>query len=151
MPRQRILGLIPSLLISVFTLIYLVTGYRTLDEESRYMPMLTAYLTLFLLGLDLIAGWQGKHAGRTAKVEPGVALTNEVRAVLSLIGLVVAIYFFGLYVGGVVYLLLSLRWIGKQSLRFAVITTIITFITIYLLFEKTLSFQLFRGILFSDY
>ena len=150
MSRQRILGLVPSLLISAFTLIYLVTGYRTLDEESRYMPMLTAYLTLFLLGLDLIAGWQGKHAGRIAKVEPGVALTNEVRAVLSLIGLVVAIYFFGLYVGGVVYLLLSLRWIGKQSLRFAVITTIITFITIYLLFEKTLSFQLFRGILFSD-
>lgn len=149
MPRQRILGLLPSLLIAAFTVIYLVIGYRTLDEESRHVPILTAYLTLFLLCLDLFAGWQGKHAGRTAKVEPGVTLTDEVRAILSLIGLVVAIYFFGFYVGGVVYLMLSLWWIGKQSPQFSIITTVIAFVSIYLLFEKTLSFELFRGVLLS--
>ncbi len=149
MDRQRIVGLAPSLLLVVFTVVYLTIGYRTLDEESRQVPLMTAYLTLFLLGLDLLAGWRGKHASLTAKVEPGVTLTEEFRAALSLLGLVVAIYFLGFYVGGVLYLLVSLGWIGKQGLRFSIITTIITFVSIYLLFEKGLSFQLFRGVLFT--
>ena len=150
MTRQRIIGLIPSLLISTFTVVYLVAGYRTLDEESRHVPVLTAYLTLFLLGLDLFAGWQGKHADRPSKVEEGVTLIEEIRAVLFLLGLVIAVYFFGFYLSGAVYLLLSLWWIGKQSLRFSIITTVIAFISIYLLFERTLSFELFRGVLLAS-
>ncbi len=149
MSRQRIISLIPSLLIGTLTVAYLVTGLRTLDEESRHVPVLTSCLTLFLLALDLFAGWQGKQVERTPKVEPGVTLTEEVRAILFLISLVVAVYLLGFYVGGVIYLMLSLWWIGKQSLRFSTITTLVAFVSIFLLFEKTLSFELFRGVLLS--
>ena len=43
MTRQRILGVIPALLIAALTIIYMVTGYRTLDEESRTVPVMTAW------------------------------------------------------------------------------------------------------------
>ncbi len=151
MSRQRVMGLLPSLILVGLTLVYLVTGYRTLDEESRHVPLITAFLTLGLLGLDLVSGWLGRNRPDSETVEAEGALTDEIRAVLSLVGLVIAIYFLGFYIGGALYLLLSLWWIGKQGARFSIITTVISFACIYLLFEKALAFQLFRGVLFSDY
>lgn len=149
--NRRLSGLAPSLVIAALTIIYLVTGYRTLDEESRHVPMLAAWLTLFVLLLDMVASWRGKHASLSVKVDEGVTIKNELRALLSLIGLVIAVYFLGFYVGGALYLLTSLWWVGKQGARFSTITTVIAFACIYLLFEKVLAFQLFRGILFSEY
>lgn len=151
MSEQRISGMIPALVIAILTIIYMVTGYRTLDEESRFVPVMTAWITLFVLGLDLVAGWRSKCAPESVKAQKGVTVADEARALLSLLALVIAIYFLGFYAGGVLYLLVSLRWIGKQGLRFSIITTITAFVCIYLLFEQGLSFQLFRGVLFSEY
>ena len=151
MPSQRMRSLVPSLVIVALTLVYLVTGYQTLDAESRHVPALTAWLTLFVLLLDLIAGWRGKRAVMPSKVDEGVTLKDEARALLSMIGLVAAVYFLGFYIGGALYLLVSLWWIGKQGLRFSLMITVIAFVCIYLLFEKALAFRLFRGMLFPEY
>lgn len=149
MARQKIIRMLPSLLLLSLTVIYLVTGYRTLDEESRHVPLLTAYVTIFLILLDLVAVWRGKQHAEPDEIDS--PLKDEIRAVLSLLGLVVAVYFLGFYIGGGLYLMASLIWVGKQGFRFSIITTVITFICIYLLFEKTLAFELFRGVLFAEY
>lgn len=152
MTRSRLTAIVPTLVIVVLTVIYLVTGYQTLDEESRHVPMLTAWLTLFVLVLDVIAVMRTEPSAlKPPKIDEGVGPADEIKAVLSLISLVVAVYYLGFYIGGAVYLLASLMWIGKQTLRFSVLTTVAAFICIYLLFEKGLAFELFRGVLLSDY
>jgi hypothetical protein len=110
---------------------------------------LTAWLTLFVLGLDLVSGWRGAQRNQPARVESDVRWPAETAAMLSLLLLVAAVHYLGFYIAGVVYLMISLVWLGKQGLRFAFITTLIAFVCIYLLFEQGLSFQLFRGVLFS--
>lgn len=152
MSQSRLTAIIPTLVIMVLTLVYMVTGYQTLDEESRHVPLLTAWLTLFVLVLDVISIWRTEPSAlKPPKIDEGVGIRDEVNAVASLIGLVVAVYYLGFYVGGALYLLISLLWTGKQTLRFSVLTTVAAFACIYLLFEKGLAFELFRGVLLSDY
>ena len=142
--------MLPSLLIAAFVLAYLVTGYQTLEAESRQVPVMTAWITLFLLALDLFSSWKGGNEENHKKAEVDLPLYIELRAPLSLLALIVMIYFVGFYIGGSIYLVLALSWLGDQKLRFSVITTILTFLSIYLLFEKGLSFQLYQGILFAS-
>ena len=147
---NRIINMLPSLLISAFVLAYLVIGYQTLEVESRQVPVMTAWITLFLLALDLYTSWKGGNEENHKKDEVDYPLFVELRAPLSLLALIIMIYFVGFYIGGSIYLVLALSWLGGQRLRFSVITTVLTFLSLYLLFEKGLSFQLFRGVLFAS-
>jgi len=147
---NRIINMLPSLLITAFVLAYLVIGYQTLEVESRQVPVMTAWITLFLLALDLFTSWKGGNEENHKKDEVDVPLFIEFRAPLSLLALIVMIYFVGFYIGGSIYLVLALSLLGGQRLRFSVITTVLTFLSLYLLFEKGLSFQLFRGVLFAS-
>lgn len=147
---NRIINMLPSLLISAFVLAYLVIGYQTLEVESRQVPVMTAWITLFLLALDLYTSWKGGNEENHKKDEADHPLFVELRAPLSLLALIIMIYFVGFYIGGSIYLVLALSWLGGQRLRFSVITTVLTFLSLYLLFEKGLSFQLFRGVLFTS-
>ncbi len=146
----RFINMLPSLLLAAFVLAYLVTGYQTLEAESRQVPIMTAWITLFLLALDLFTSWKGGNEENHKKTEVDLPLFIELRAPLSLLALIVMIYFVGFYIGGSIYLVLALCWLGDQKLRFSIITTVITFLSIYLLFEKGLSFQLFRGVLLAS-
>ena len=147
--KNRIINMLPSLLIAAFVLAYLVTGYQTLEADSRHVPVMTAWITLFLLALDLFTSWKGGNEENHKKDEVDLPLFVELRAPLSLVALVVMIYFTGFYIGGGIYPVFALTWLGGQKLRFSVITAVLTFLSIYLLFEKSLSFQLFRGVLFA--
>jgi len=147
--RNRFQEMVPSLVLLILVAAYLVIGYLTLDEESGVVPIMTAYLTLFLLLVDLFSTFKGKHAGMNKKAEEAVPLSTELRATLSLLCLVAAIYFVGFYLAGFIYLVMSLFWIARQSLRFSIITAVLTFAAIYLTFEKGLSFELFRGVFLS--
>lgn len=147
---NRIINMLPSLLITAFVLAYLVIGYQTLEVESRQVPVMTAWITLFLLALDLYTSWKGGNEENHKNDEVDYPLFVELRAPLSLLALIIMIYFVGFYIGGSIYLVLALSWLGGQRLRFSVITTVLTFLSLYLLFEKSLSFELFRGILFAS-
>ena len=147
---NRIINMLPSLLITAFVLAYLVIGYQTLEVESRQVPVMTAWITLFLLALDLYTSWKGGNEENHKKDEADHPLFVELRAPLSLLALIIMIYFVGFYIGGSIYLVLALSWLGGQRLRFSVITTVLTFLSLYLLFEKSLSFELFRGVLFAS-
>lgn len=147
--RNRFLDMVPSLLLLMAVAAYLVVAYLTLDDDSGAVPIMTAYLTLFLLGIDLYSTFKGKHAGLNKKEEEAVPLSTELRATISLLVLVTAIYLVGFYLAGFTYLVMSLFWIARQSLRFSIITAVLTFASIYLTFEKGLSFELFRGVLLT--
>lgn len=151
MNRQAVMArILPSLLMLVFVIAYLITAYQTLDQDSRHLPVLTAYLTVCFLLMDLFAtltrqntSREPNHSGRE------VTLLAEVKGVVSLVSLVVGVYLFGFYAAGLLYILLAIWWLGQQPLRFAIIISLSTIAAIYLIFEKALAFQLYAGILFS--
>jgi hypothetical protein len=146
----RVLSVLPTLLVLVFVIAYLITAYQTLDPDSRHLPVMTAWLTIFLLVLDLFFSLSGRNAGKgIEKSSLDVPLSAELKGVVSLVCLVAGVYFFGFYPAGLLYMLLAIWWLGQQPLRVAIITSLSTIAAIYLIFEKALAFQLFAGILFS--
>ena len=148
----RISSVLPSILTLLFVTGYLVTAYRTMDADSRMVPILASYMTLFLLGIDLFTGWSRSGAkARTgdSDKDEGVPVVREVKVLLSIIGLVAGIYLVGFHPAIFVYLLVSLTCLGHQSLAYALVTALLSSAAIYLIFELGLSFQLFPGILFS--
>ena len=131
MHRQAVMArlrlVLPSVLMLVFVIAYLVTAYQTLDQDSRHLPVLTAYLTVCFLLMDLFASLSGRNKSRESSHNgPGVTLLAEVKGIVSLISLVVGVYFFGFYAAGLLYILLAIWWLGQQPLRFAIIISLST-------------------------
>jgi hypothetical protein len=148
--QSRITGLLPSVFISILVIIYMLVAYWTLDGESRQVPLLTAYITLFLLAIDLFSGL--KHtdaAGISAEKGVRVIPAQELRVLLSVMGLVTGIYLAGFYIAVFLYLVIALRCLGQQSLRFAVFTAFLANIFIFLIFKAGLSLSLYEGVFFA--
>jgi len=146
---SRTANLVTSLLILAFVIVYMLTGYLTLDEESRRVPLLTAYVTIFLLALDLF-----NHARPKDKLEfdeemNDVSISREIIAILYVGGLALGIYLLGYFLALPIYLIASIFYLGRQSLRLAILVALPASITVYVVFELLLKFQLFRGVLFT--
>ena len=148
-PRQGGLRrLLPVMVIALVVAGYMLTGYLTLDEAQRRVPMLTGYVTLLLLALEAFRSrHRGAGASPAAPVKPGVPVSREVTALLYLGGLVLGIYFVGYLVAIPLFLFAALFWLGRQPAKSAGVITVVASIAIYLVFELTLEYRLFQGIL----
>jgi len=153
--QRRMAGRMPSFAILAFILAYLVIGYLTLDETTRFVPLLAGTVTLLLLVADMLAvARRGAHAGDGAGAEGGGVKVpesrgREVLAILFVAGGVAAIYLLGFLLAIPLYLFTSIAYLGQQSVRTAAIVTALASLLIYLVFEIALSYQLFPGIVFS--
>ncbi|NCF52302.1 hypothetical protein GWP57_11880 [Gammaproteobacteria bacterium] len=145
--------LLPSLVICLFVVGYLLTGYLTLDETTRLVPLLAGGITLLLLLADMFRAAFGTSAdGDAAATErpgPDVARGREIVAILFVAGGVVAIYLVGFLVAIPLYLYASIAFLGQQSRRSALIVALVTSLVIYLVFEVALAYDLFAGVLLS--
>jgi hypothetical protein len=153
--KSRVTSVLPSVLIILFTIAYLLTAYLTLDAASRRVPVLAAIVTLALLLLDVLketlpragavasADAPNEHDGDTP-----VSRGREIKAILFVVGGVVGIYLIGFLAAIPLYLVASIAYLGAQPLRTAVIVAILSSLSIYLIFELALQYRLFPGILF---
>jgi len=148
-------SLLPSVATLFFVVAYLVAGYMTLDETTRYVPLMTGAVTFILLVIDIIrvivrggaqsGSWVVEGGGVNVPESRG----REFAAVLLVAAGVGAIYLLGFIVAIPLYLFASIAFLGQQSIRVAAIVALLTSLVIYLVFEVMLDYQLFRGMLFA--
>ena len=153
---QNTTSLAPVIFIFCFTITYIVTGYMTLDEDSRHVPILAGYVTIFLLMLETLKRFVVEKSENQpeAEIKPeedavNVSILRELTGLLYVAGLAMTIYFFGFFVAIPVYLFVAIVFLGKQSKKTAMIITTIASITIYIVFELLLETRMYQGLLFS--
>lgn len=142
--------LLPVIVIAAVVAAYMLTGFFTLDADQRRVPMLTGYLTLVLLVLEAFSNRFARRRTRDkSPATPSIPVSREILALAYVAALVMGIYFVGYLVAIPVYLFVSLVWLGSQPVRRSAIITVTASIAIYLIFQLTLSYRLFKGLLFS--
>ena len=149
-------SLAPVIVIFCFTIAYMATGYMTLDEDSRHVPLLTGYVTLFLLVLETIKKYMPVLPETQVEAENGsqvdvtdVTILRELTGLLYVAGLAMAIYILGFYVAVPVYLFIAISFFGAQLKRTALTVAVIASLVIYVVFELILETRLYQGLLFS--
>ena len=148
--NKRMSKLLPSVLIVLFVIGYLITAHVTLDAMSRRVPVLTAFVTLLLLAIDILRNvTAGDGTSVPAVVNEPATRGREVTAILFVAGGVAGIYLIGFLVAIPLYLIASIAYLGAQPIRVAVTVAIIASLSIYLIFDLALAYQLFPGIFFS--
>ena len=147
-------SLLPSVATLVFVVAYLVAGYLTLDETTRYVPLMTGAVTFVLLVIDIIRVivHGGAQSGSWVVEGGGVKVPEsrgrEFAAVLLVAAGVGAIYLLGFIVAIPLYLFASIAFLGQQPMRVAAIVALLTSLVIFLVFELMLDYQLYPGLLF---
>lgn len=141
---KRLSAIMPSILIILFVIGYLITAYLTLDATTRRVPVLFGFVTFALLVIDILSN-------KSPAAESGSSMSHgrEITAILFVAGGVAGIYLLGFLVAIPLYLVLSITYLGAQPIRVAIIVALIASASIYLIFEIALSYRLFPGILFS--
>jgi hypothetical protein len=148
--KKRLNTILPSVLIILFVIGYLITAYLTLDVTSRRVPVLTGFVTLVLLAIDVLRD-VSTGAARSVSGKAGIQVSRgrEITAILFVAGGVAGIYLIGFLAAIPLYLIISISYLGAQPLRVAVIVALIASLSIYMIFELALAYRLFPGILFS--
>lgn len=147
---RRLTGIIPSVLIVLFAAGYLATAYLTLDATTRRVPVLTGFVTLILLAIDILRDVFAAHDRPAPDETPGPSRHGrEITAILFLAGGVAGIYLIGFLAAIPLYLIVSIAYLGAQPMRVAIIVALIASVSIYLIFDVALAYRLFPGILFS--
>ena len=149
-------SIISALVILAFVLAYITIGYVTLDEASRHVPILAGIVTVFLLAVEL-----ARQSLSSSEAPTPDAMTNHGHAesadtpgrewyvLFSVAAAVAGIFFVGFLIAIPTYLVGAITLVGRRPLHVAVLTALVTTATIYGAFELLLSYELFRGILFS--
>ncbi|MFQ5981751.1 MAG: tripartite tricarboxylate transporter TctB family protein [Woeseiaceae bacterium] len=136
----------PSVAILAFIITYLVAGFLTLDETTRFVPLLVGSVTLLLLLIDMLRpAFARDEVGKPTSVQPG----RELKAIGYVAAVVAGIYVFGFLLTIPVYLFTSIAYLGKQPLRTALIVATVASLAIFLLFEVLLAYRLYPGLLFA--
>jgi len=146
----NISNLLSTVFICIFAFAYMITGYYTLDEESRRMPMLTGYVTIFLLALDMFIGLR-THNGNQEEDHDMIDISfgREIKAILYVGALALGIYVAGFFVALPLYLIASMVYQGRQTYKLAVLVALPASVAIYVVFELLLELHLYKGVIFS--
>lgn len=148
-------SLLPSAATFVFVVAYLIAGYVTLDETTRYVPLLTGAVTLLLLIMDIVrivlrgAAQSGSWVVEGGGVKVPESRGRELAAIVLVAAGVAAIYLLGFLLAIPLYLFASIAYLGQQPMRVSVIVTVLTSLALYLVFEVALDYRLYPGVLFS--
>lgn len=147
--------LAPALVVCAFVATYLVIGLVTLDDTTRFVPVLAAGVTLLLVVADIARLLLGRSAAEGGVAEgggvaiDGVAPRREIAAIGLVAAATAAVFYVGFHVAIPLYLFVSVAWLGGQPVRKALMVAAGTSLAIYLVFELALAYSLHRGILFQ--
>lgn len=125
----------------------LVSSLLQSSWTSKFVPIIIAIPTC-LLGIAIIVR-DRKSGSVTEKVSKDikVLLKDNIQAI-SLLALALVTYLLGFLAGTALFLLLYLKFVGKESWRLSIIISLCTTAAIYGIFVKAFSMRLFAGILF---
>lgn len=152
---KQTISLLPSIVILVFVVAYIVSGYFMLDESTRLVPLLAGIVTLVLLILDMLMARYSPGGDRESEQAEGGGVIvpksrgRELTAILFVAGGVAGIYLVGFLIAIPLYLFASIAYLGNQSTKIALIVAVVASLLIYVLFEVALDYQLFPGVIFS--
>jgi hypothetical protein len=142
----------PVIFIFCFTVGYIATGYIYLDEESRHVPLLTGYVTIFLLAIEtlkrLIPSMSEEPRDTSGIEAVTVPIRREVIGLAYVAGLAALIYVFGFYIATPIYLFVAIAFLGSQSKKTAGISAVMASAVIYVVFELILETRLYQGLFF---
>lgn len=147
--------LVSALVVCAFVAAYFVIGLVTLDETTRFVPVLAAGITLLLVVADIVKLLLGRSAADGAVAEGGGVAIDGVtpRREFAAIGLVAAatagVFYAGFHIAIPLYLFVSVAWLGRLPVRNAFLVAIGTSLAIYVVFELALAYSLHRGIFFQ--
>jgi putative tricarboxylic transport membrane protein len=152
--HQNTSSLAPVIFILCFTIGYILTGYMSLDEDSRHVPLLTGFVAITLLFFEAMKRFIFK--ADAVSVEESVSdddmdvpLSREITGLAYIAGLAMAIYFLGFYAAIPIYLFVAIAYLGKQPKKSAITVAIIASVVIYVVFQLLLEIRLYQGLLFS--
>lgn len=142
----------PVIFIFCFTVGYIATGYIYLDEESRHVPILTGYVTIFLLALETLKRFIPSMAEEPRDTSGMDAVTvpvsREVIGLAYVAFLASMIYVFGFYVAIPIYLFVAITFLGSQTKKIAGTSAVVASVVIYVVFELILETRLYQGLFF---
>jgi hypothetical protein len=148
---------LPLVVLLVFVAGYIVTAHLVVDDESRRVPLLAAYITLVLLfaeigknALQRVSGQPlGESSGDVAGTDGRTPLRLEFIVLLCVAGFVGAIYVLGFAIAIPLYLIATVGLLGRQSIRMTLLLVMVTPLAVFLVFDVFLGTPLFKGALFS--
>lgn len=147
---KRLINILPSALIVLFVIGYLLTAFLTLDATTRRVPVLAGFVTLVLLAIDILKEvLSGGERSVSLDADSRSPRGREITAIIFVAGGVAGIYVIGFLAAIPLYLIISIAYLGGQPIRVAVIVALIASMSIYLIFDLALAYRLFPGILFS--
>jgi Tripartite tricarboxylate transporter TctB family len=154
--RARLGSIASALVVLAFVLAYIATGYFTLEEASRRVPILVGVVTVLLLAVELARqSLLGGESAAPVRVETNRHTEEhgtrgkEWQVLLSVAAAIAGIYLFGFMIAIPAYLVGAIKLVGQRPLRVAVLTAFFTTTTIYVAFELLLSYELSAGLLFN--
>ena len=146
--QERRSGMLQHVVIAAFIAGYIVTAFVTLAATPRFVPLLTAFVTLGLLAIDVLREVSRSRLHPTEAPTTAEPAGRDIQALLLVAGGVVAIYLVGFLVALPLYLLVSIALFGRQPWRTAIAVSVLASVGIWLVFEVGLDYELFPGTLF---
>lgn len=151
---------LPPVLMLAFSIGFLIWS-STYDEQSRQVPMLIAWSMLILCALDLVATtgtkvgsvvkafFTGTIVGEATGEGTARPLAKTFVAMAWPIAFVGAVVFFGFVLTIPVYVFLFVVLQGRKSVRLAIISAISTAAFTYVVFDRLLQYEVYKGLLFG--
>ena len=141
----------------VLLFLYATTG---LPPKGRMMPQIVGIIGLVLCVLDVIAQTDTAFGRGVASLLSGTAhheeaadrtrLSSELIAMAWIAGATASIVLFGFLWTTPVYVLAYMLIQGRKPVLQSAIAAAVTTLFIWIVFEKLMEYEVYRGLLFSD-
>jgi len=136
---------LPSAGLAIFTAIFLATAYRY-PSQARTFPVAVAWVTLFLVALDITKS----RLNPGAAAEDSRPLGSQIGAVVWLAAFAVMLVLAGILYTVPLYIFASLRFRGSRSWFTSLWVAAVVTGGIWLLFAVVLRLDLYPGLFFES-
>ena len=146
---------LPAFGLALFTAAFLATAY-SYAPQARTFPAAVAWVTLFLVALDIVSRTETragaavrKRLNPTAAAEDSRPLDSQIGAVIWLAVFAVVLVLIGVLYAVPLYIFASLRFRGRRSWFTSLWVSAIATSGIWLLFSIALRLELYPGYFFG--
>ena len=158
--KSIVSAFIAPLILLTFTIIFLFWAY-TYGERARMVPVIVGWSMIILCILDVIAVsdskvgkavktfFTGTIIGEAAAEKSDTPTRKIIVAMLWPSSFVALVYFFGFVLLIPFYVFLFVVVQGRKPMKQGLLSAIITTAFIYIVFEKLLQYEVYKGLLFD--
>lgn len=139
----------------------------TYDPKARMIPLIIGLASLVLiipllinevrplafvkkLEIDLLENYASGSESACSQPQGPAGLGKLIRLFSWIVGFFVVIFFLGFHIGVAAFTFAYLKFEGRSRLSVSIAAAVVTWGTIYLMFEYAMGFRLFRGLFFGE-